>query len=167
MFGKSKRFWIALGVCAVVFVFYFPSLVAYRYTASSQNTTFLTHPWRSWAFAFDAFTVAGDSQLKTSGAAYRDAEHVFSGTSVRVEQARLLFLPAGKPYTFAQTVDRRRVKTTIVPPYRFVWQIEGHVRSSETGRFDEQNDVIVGLFDYRSGRMLYDVRANLRSGGGA
>jgi hypothetical protein len=164
MFGKRKRFWITLGICAVVLVFYFPSLVAYRYTASSQNTSFLTHPWRSWQFAFDAFTVAGDSKLKTSGAAFRNAEQVFADSSVKVEQARLLFLPAGKPYRFTQTVNGHRVETEVVPPYRFVWQIEGNVRSPQTGRIDEKNDVIVALFDYRSGKLLYDVRSDMKSG---
>jgi hypothetical protein len=167
MFGKSKRFWITLGVCALVFLFYFPSLVAYRYTASSQNTDFLTHPWRSWGFAFAAFTVAGDSRLKTSGAAFRNAEQVFAGSQVRVEEARLLYLPGGATYTFTQPIDGRLLQREITPPYRFVWQIEGRVRTPADSSPDEQAKVIVGLFDYRSGRLLYDVRQDLDQAEGA
>lgn len=166
MFGKSKRFWITLGLCVLVFAFYFPSLVACRYTADSQNTTFLTRPWRSWAFAFAAFTVAGDSQLKTSGAAFRAAEDLFAGSPVDVEQARLLFLPTGEPYRFTQSVRGRQVEREIEPPYRFVWQIEGRVRG-EASTAAEEDALIVGLLDYRSAQVLYDIRADLmpESGG--
>ena len=77
----SKRFWVTVVVCVAAFVFYFPSLVAFRYTASPQNVTFLYQPWKSWSFAYTALTVPGDARLKTSGEALREAEKIWPGPS--------------------------------------------------------------------------------------
>lgn len=152
----GRRFWIILALVALVFVFYFPSLIAYRYTADSQSGSFLTHPWRSWPFIYTAFTVPGDSTLKTSGAAFRKARTLFDGSSVSVTSVRLLFLSAGKPYPLDQQVDGETVSAHITPPYRFVWQVEGYL-NDVTGR----QRLIVMLFDYRTGRVLYNVLSEL------
>jgi hypothetical protein len=159
--NRNKRFWIILIVVVVVAVFYLPSLVAFRYTAATQNTGFLTHPWRSWSFIVTALTVPSDSRLKTSGIALRTADAHFRGSSIDPHEVRLLFLPEGKPYTFAHTLGDRTVTTTLTPPYRFVWQVSGHI--------DTVNgpDTVVALLDYRTGRVLYDVRHDLPQGPGA
>ena len=51
--------------------------------------------------------------------------------------------------------------TTITPPYRFVWQVSGHI--------DTLNgpDTVVALLDYRTGKLLYDVRHDLTPSQGA
>ncbi len=159
--NRNKRFWIILVVVVVAVVFYLPSLVAFRYTAAAQNTGFLTHPWRSWSFIVTALTVPGDSRLKTSGIALRAADAHYRGSAIDPHEVRLLFLPEGKPYTFTHTIGGRTVTTTIRPPYRFVWQVTGHI--------DTVNgpDTIVALLDYRTGRVLYDVRHDLSQGAGA
>ena len=146
---------------AVIVVFYLPSLVAFRYTAATQNTGFLTHPWRSWSFIVTALTVPGDSRLKTSGNALRDADNRFHGSAIDPHEVRLLFLPEGKPYTFTHRLGDRTVTTTITPPYRFVWQVSGHI--------DTLNgpDTVVALLDYRSGKLLYDVRHDLTASQGS
>lgn len=155
MFTKrSKRFWITLVVCVTAFVFYFPSLVAFRYTAPSQNVGFLYRPWKSWAFAYAALTVPGDARLKTSGEALRAAEAVWPGPSPAVHEVRVLFVDAGRPYEFVHEVAGRPVTTTVVPPYDFVWQVRGAMTRNA-------GDTIVGLIDYRSGEVLYDVRSDL------
>ena len=158
--NRNRRFWIIVVVVAVVAVFYLPSLVAFRYTAAAQNTGFLTHPWRSWSFIITALTVPGDSKLKTSGIALRAADRRFRGSSIDPHEVRLLFLPEHKPYTFTHTLGSRTLTTTITPPYRFVWQVSGHI--------DTVNgpDTIVALLDYRTGRLLYDVRHDLPPGPG-
>jgi hypothetical protein len=159
--NRNRRFWIILVVVIAVAVFYLPSLVAFRYTAASQNTGFLTHPWRSWSFIITALTVPGDSRLKTSGNALRAADSRFHGSAIDPHEVRLLFLPEGKPYTFTHTIGGRTVTTTIKPPYRFVWQVSGHIDTVNGA------DTIVALLDYRTGRVLYDVRHDLAPGGGA
>ncbi len=157
MFRKhSWRFWAIVAVIAAAAVFYFPSLVAYRYTAPAQSASFLSHPWRSWEFLYTAFRVPGDARLKTSGAAFRRAEELFEGSAIGVSQARLLFLEPGARYEVPQRVGAIPLTVSIVPRYRFVWQIDGVIREL-TG------DVhgIVGMLDYRSGELLWDVRDHL------
>ena len=159
--NRQKRFWVLLIVVVAVVVFYLPSLVAFRYTAASQSTGFLTHPWRSWSFVVTALTVPGDSRLKTSGNALRTADSRFRGSAIDPHEVRLLFLPEGKTYTFTHPLGGRTVTTTITPPYRFVWQVSGHI--------DTLNgpDTIVALLDYRTGKLLYDVRHDLTPSQGA
>jgi len=168
--GRSKLFWALIALAAAVVVFYLPSLVAYRYTASAQNTQFLTHPWRSWQFLVAAFTVPGDSQLKTSGAAFQAADALFEDTGVNVDAARLLYLRPGEPYSFyilleePDTSDGGRDRTaalpslevTVVPSFRFVWQIEGTVP-----RLAGETRVVVAVLDYRSGRTLWNIRDDM------
>ena len=91
---------------AVVLVFYLPSLVAFRYTAATQSTGFLTHPWRSWSFIATALTVPGDSRLKTSGIALRAPTRASAARPIDPHEVRLLFLPEGKPYTFTPPARR-------------------------------------------------------------
>jgi hypothetical protein len=153
--NQTKRFWTILVVAVVVVVFYLPSLVAYRYTASTQNTGFLTHPWRSWSFVYTALTVPGDSQLKTSGQALRAAQGLFAGTRVHAHEVRVLLLSRDEPYTFTHTVMGREVTTTITPPYSFVWQASGVVDPAG------HTTTVVALLDYRSGDVLYDIRTDL------
>lgn len=157
--NRNRRFWVVLVVVTALVVFYLPSLVAFRYTAAPQNTSFLTHPWRSWSFVATALTVPSDSRLKTSGIALRRADTVFRGSVVDPHEVRLLFLPAGRSYTFTHRIGDRTLTTTIHPPYRFVWQVSGHIDGVGGP------DTIVAMLDYRSGRWLYDVRRDLPTPG--
>ena len=125
--NQSKRFWIILVACVAAFVFYFPSLVAFRYTAPPQNVTFLYKPWTSWSFAYTALTVPGDAKLKTSGEALREAEKIWPDPPFNVREVRVLFLDEGQPYTFTHDVLGNDVTTTITPTYDFVWQVRGTI----------------------------------------
>jgi hypothetical protein len=154
--SHSRAFWVLVIVVLAAIVFYLPSLVAYRYTAASQSRSFLAHPWRSWDFIYTALTVPGDSQLKTSGQALRKATALFNGSDVDPQEVRLLFLPQGKPYTFAHEIGGRTVTTTITPPYRFVWQVTGTI-----DRLDPTTPTVVAMFDYHTGDVLYDVRSDI------
>ncbi len=147
---------IVVAVAAALLVLLLPSLVAYRYTAPQQRGEFVARPWRGWAFVLAAFLVPGDSQLKTSGAALRKADWVFRDGPVDPLEVQLLFVPEGQPYTLVHEVDGRTVTTTVDPDYRFIWQVQGNVRT-----VSERSDTIVALLDYRSGRLLYDVRDDL------
>jgi hypothetical protein len=156
---RSRRFWAIVIVIATLIVLYLPSLIAYRFTAASQNTGFLTRPWQSWSFLYTALTVPADAQLKTSGQALRRADRLFAGSAVDAREVRLLFLSAGKPYTFTHDVAGRSVTSTVTPPYRFTWQVSGVIDPTHSHTL-----VPVALLDYRSGRVLYDVRADLPPG---
>jgi len=153
--NRTKHFWAILIVVVALIVFYLPSLVAFRYTAAEQRTSFLTHPWRSWSFAYTALTVPGDSKLKTSGQALRTAQSLFAGSQVHAREVRVLFLAAGQPYSFTNRVAGVEVTATIKPRYRFVWRVTGTVDVAP------RTTVVVAMLDYRSGDLLYDVRSDL------
>jgi hypothetical protein len=146
---------VTLAVAAVV-IFLLPAFVAFRYTAPSQRMDFVRQPWRGWAFALAAIRVPGNSSLKTSGMALRKADWSFKGTSVDPREVQLLYIPAGVSYTFTHRIDGRTVTSSITPTYKFVWQVQGAVDP-----ISESDDIIVGMLDYRTGHLLYDIRDDL------
>ena len=101
--------------------------------------------------------VPGDAELKTSGMALRKADWLFKGTAVDPREVQLLFVPRHAPYTFTNVIDGRTVINTVVPGYRFIWQVQGVVDT-----VSQRTDTIVALLDYSTGRILYDVRDDLR-----
>ncbi len=153
----SKKTLVGVIVVAALVVFLVPAFVAYRYTAPLERGQFVTHPWRGWAFAWAALAVPGNAELKTSGMALRKADWLFKGTAVDPREVQLLFVPKGKPYTFTNAIDGRTVTNTVVPRYRFIWQVQGVVDT-----VSRRADTVVALFDYATGAVLYDVRDNLR-----
>lgn len=153
---RSHRLLIAIAALVVAGVLLLPTLVAYRYTAPSQRGEFVRHPWRGWSFVGAALLVPGDSRMKTAGAALRKCDWVFRGTSVDPRQVQLLFVPQDEPYTFTHSIDGRSVTTTVTPSYRFIWQVQGSIRT-----VSQRVDTVVALLDYETGRMLYDVRDDL------
>ena len=153
---RSKRFLVGVLVLAALVVFLLPAFVAFRYTASSQRGDFVRHPWRGWSFAFAALAVPGDAQLKTSGMALRKADWVFKNTAIDPREVQLLFVPAGRPYRFTHSIDGRVVTGSVVPSYRFIWQVEGVIDT-----ISDRSAALVALLDYDTGRVLYDVRDDL------
>jgi hypothetical protein len=153
---RRKRFLVAAVVLAAVVVFLLPAFVAFRYTAPSQRGDFVRHPWRGWSFAYAALAVPGNAELKTSGMALRKADWLFKGTAVDPREVQLLYVPKGKPYRFTHTVGGRVVTSSVVPRYRFIWQVEGVVDT-----VSDHSTTIVAMLDYATGRILYDVRNDL------
>lgn len=156
---RDKRFLAVAIVVAALLVFVLPAFAAFRYTAPEQRGQFLTHPWRGWDFAYAALAVPGDAKLKTSGMALRKADWLYKGTAVDPRQVQLLFVKREQPYTFAQAIDGRELTSTVIPSYRFIWQVQGAI-DTVSGR----DDTIVALLDYDTGRVLYDIRDDLTPG---
>jgi hypothetical protein len=153
---SPKRLMIVVAVSATILVLLLPALVAYRYMAPSQRGDFVSHPWRGWSFLVAAVAVPGDSELKTSGDALRKASWVYRDSPVDPREVQLLFVPEDEPYTLVHAIDGRTVTTTVDASYRFIWQVQGSVRT-----VSDRVDTIVALFDYETGRLLYDVRDDL------
>jgi hypothetical protein len=154
---RSKKVLAATAVVVVLVVFTLPAFVAYRYTAPEQRSEFVTHPWRGWAFVYAALAVPGGAQLKTSGMALRKSDWLFKGTAVDPREVQLLFVQKGNDYTFTHAIGSRSVTSTVVPSYRFIWQVEGVIDT-----IPGTGDTVVALLDYDTGRVLYDVRDSLR-----
>lgn len=153
---RDKRFLAVAIVVAALVVFVLPAFLAFRYTAPEQRGQFLTHPWRGWSFAYAALAVPGDAELKTSGMALRKADWVYKGTAVDPREVQLLYVARERPYAFAHAVGGRDITSTVVPSYRFIWQVRGAVVT-----ISDRDDTIVSLLDYDTGRVLYDIRDDL------
>jgi len=153
---RSKRLLVVTLVVAALVVFLLPAFVAFRYAAPSQRGDFVRHPWRGWSFAYAALAVPGDAALKTSGMALRKADWVFKGTAIDPREVQLLFVPRGTPYRFTHSIDGRLVTSSVVPSYRFIWQVEGVIDT-----ISDRTVTLVALLDYDTGRVLYDVRDDL------
>ncbi len=153
---RDRRFLVPAIVVAAAVVFALPAFVAFRYAAPEQRGRFLTHPWRGWNFAWAALAVPGDARLKTSGMALRKADWLYKGTAVDPREVQLLFVEREQPYTFTHAIDGRKLTSTVVPSYRFVWQVQGVIDT-----VSERDDTVVALLDYDTGRVLYDVRDDL------
>ncbi len=156
MMLSPKRLMIVVAIAALLLALFLPALVAYRYTAPAQRGEFVSGPWRGWSFVIAALRVPGDSRLKTSGVALRKANWIFKEGVVDPHEVQLLFVPQDEPFTLVHAIDGRTVTTTVEPSYRFIWQVQGSVRT-----VSERIDTIVALLDYRTGRLLYDVRTDL------
>jgi hypothetical protein len=100
--------------------------------------------------------VPGNAELKTSGMALRKADWLYKGTAVDPREVQLLYVPRERPYTFTHSIDGRTLTNTAVPSYRFIWQVQGAVDT-----VSDRSDTLVALLDYRSGRVLYDIRDDL------
>jgi hypothetical protein len=153
---RDKRFLVVAIVIAALVIFVLPAFVAFRYTAPSQRGQFLTRPWRGWSFAWAALSVPSGADLKTSGMALRKADWLYKGTVVDPREVQLLFVKRKQPYTFEHSIDGRTLSTTVVPSYRFIWQVQGPVDT-----VSDKTDTVVALLDYNTGRVLYDVRDDL------
>ena len=156
MLLSPKRLMIVVAVAAILLALFLPALVAYRYTAPAQRGEFVSSPWRGWSFVIAALRVPGDSRLKTSGAALRRASWIFKEGPVDPREVQLLFVPQDEPFTLTHAIDGRTVTTTVHPGYRFIWQVQGSVRT-----VSDRIDTVVALLDYKTGRLLYDVRSDL------
>lgn len=153
---RDKRFLAVAIVIAALVVFVLPAFVAFRYSAPQQRNQFLTHPWRGWNFAYAALAVPADAELKTSGMALRKADWLFKGTAVDPLEVQLLYVKRKQTYTFRHSIDGRELTSAVVPSYRFIWQVQGLVKT-----VSDRDDTIVALLDYNSGRVLYDIRDDL------
>ena len=88
--------------------------------------------------------------------ALRKADWVYKGTAVDPREVQLLYVSKRKPYTITHSIDGRTVTSTVVPNYRFIWQVQGAIDT-----VSERGDTVVALLDYDTGRLLYDVRDDL------
>ncbi len=157
---RSLRRWIGAVVLLGVLLALLPALVAYRYTSPVQRGEFVSHPWRGWSFVVAALGVPGDSALKTSGEALRKADWLFRGSVVEPVEVQLLFVTADEPYAFTQEVAGRTARAEVTPSYRFIWEVRGTVpKGLAPGA--PRAVAVVALLDYETGRLLYDVRADL------
>jgi hypothetical protein len=123
---------------------YGPAELARRATGAGEPVDFLTQPQEGWAFVITALDEIGSARVASPAVARRAAVAAFAGTAVRPQRVDLLYVP-----------DRRvrlgKGSAVATAKGRLVWKVTGRTRPG--GPL-----VTVGLIDFQSGRLTYDVR---------
>ena len=140
----------AVGVIAAVSaiaVLWAPSLVARSFTTPAQPIDFMVRPDKGWRFLYDAVRLSRDPRLGSEGPALETAKRIWR----RVDAVELVYLvrpvivpvPAGG---LAPSARERLVR----PRSRLTWFV--------SGRIGGRPRQVIGLLDFRSGRVIWDLR---------
>lgn len=157
MWMGRGRVLLALLAVAVVLGVWVPALVAHHYAdgpgGAEVNRARVDHGWR---FLFDAVRESRGAQLGDDALALQQAERIWarpSGRAVRVDltyQDGPFAVPV--PPGGARPPRERAVARPRSP---FGWVVWGHVRGGP--------EQMIGLLDYHSGTVAWDIRPRLRS----
>jgi hypothetical protein len=139
----------AVGVIAAVgalALLWTPSLVARTYTTSAQPIDFMARPDKGWRFLYDTVRLSRHARLGSEGPALETARHIWR----RVDHVELVYLerPVTIPVPPGGLAPPR--SRPVRPRTRLSWFVHGRI-----GNRPRQ---IVGLVDYRSGRVVWDLR---------
>ncbi|MEQ8833776.1 MAG: hypothetical protein RIB67_04950 [Miltoncostaeaceae bacterium] len=111
---------------------------------------------QGWQFIIDAVRESRDARLGDDALALEYAQRLWARPSGRAERVELTWLDG--PFTVPVPSDgarpaaeRRRAE----PPSPFGWVVWGMVRGGERQ--------MIGLLDYRSGEVVWDIRPRLRA----
>lgn len=146
--GPAATALIAVGAVAVVWA---PSLVATQYAERPTATEYLANPVEGWMFLKEAVTASRNPRLGTADAAMQQASQVWAGSPAVAAGVSLKSVPSEwevpVPQGAAQPLPARRVAT---PGNELNWVVSGRVKGGP--------EQVIGLLDYRTGRVEWDIR---------
>jgi hypothetical protein len=119
-------FWIIPAV--ILLLLALPLPIAERFTSPNQDGEYAIHPIRAYGFIVALLRASDSAQLSNSGKALSQAKAIFSTSSLRPTQVRLLYFPNGKLYVY---YTRAGVALTITDPPRLVWEVWGILDPSQ------------------------------------
>jgi hypothetical protein len=141
---------VALIAGAAVVIAWIPSFVATAYS-EDPAADYLANPAAGWAFLWEAVTASRNPRLGTADAAMQQASQVWAGAPAVAGGVSLRALPpewtVPVPPGAVPPVAARRVAT---PDDQLNWVVRGAVRGGP--------DQVIGLLDYRTGRVEWDIR---------
>jgi hypothetical protein len=135
--------WGIIAVLAAAVLVYGPAELARRATGPGEPVSFLTQPQQGWSFMLDALDAVGSAKAGSPASAKALAVRAFAGTSVLPERVDLLYVPNLRVPMGAGTPP-------LVAKAKLVWRVSGQTRPGGPVR-------TVGLLDFRTGRLTYDV----------
>lgn len=145
--GPAAAALIAAGAVAVVWA---PSFVATAY-AEEPASAYLGNPAAGWAFLWEAVTASRNPRLGTSDAAMQQASQVWAGPPAVAGDVSLKAIPdewtVPVPPGGATPVAARAL---VRPEDELNWVVMGRVKGGP--------EQVIGLLDYRSGRVEWDIR---------
>ena len=127
-------------------VIYAPAEWARSATGPNEPVDFLTRPQEGWKFMLAAASAIPTARAGTPSAARTLAVRDFAGSSVDPTRVDLLWVPTRRVRLIGG--GGRRYATAKAS---LVWMVTGRTRPN--GRLQT-----VGLIDYSSGKLTYDVR---------
>lgn len=146
--GPAAAALIAAGAVVVVWA---PSLVATRYAERPTATEFLANPVEGWMFLKEAVTASRNPRLGTADAAMQQASQVWAGPPAVATDVALKSIPSQWDVPVvpgaAQPLPARRMAT---PEDELNWVVKGRVKGGP--------EQVIGLLDYRTGRVEWDIR---------
>jgi hypothetical protein len=152
--------WIAIVVLALI-VFCAPAVVAQTVTSPSEPLSFLARPWTGWTFAGSVLVDSFSAKASSPGSALRAARRAFQphahapGVATPDPQPRavqLLYLPGSTKVTIETELGGKRRHERVDPPHPLVWLVLGRVGS-------DGSDSSIGLLDFTTGHLVWDVRS--------
>lgn len=142
---RRRAIGVVVGVGALALL-WTPSLVARTYTHPAQPIDFLSRPDKGWRFLYDTVRLSRGAKLGSEGPALATAKRIWR----RAESVELVYLE--RPLTLPAPVGIRapRRPATVRPRSPLTWFV--------TGRIGNAPPQLVGLIDYESGRVVFDLR---------
>ncbi|GEM_PF-471880 len=141
---------IGLAAGVTLLAMWAPSLVATAYVEGPVQP-YLANPAKGWAFLWEAVTASRGPRLGTAAAAEQEAGQVWAGRPAVASDVHLALIDTPwrvpVPTGGTEPAPRRRVAD---PPDDLQWIVSGHV--------DGGPAQVIGLLDYRTGRVAWDIR---------
>ncbi|HYX83531.1 MAG TPA: hypothetical protein VE777_01050 [Gaiellales bacterium] len=141
---RGSLFWAVVAVLTAGVLVYGPAELARRSTGSGEPVDFLTHPQEGWRFVLTALDEIGSAQAGSPTRARDLAVRAFAGTSVEPVRVDLLYVPDRRVPLGAGSGE-------VTAKGRLVWKVSGRTRPGGPIR-------TVGLIDFATGELTYDVR---------
>ena len=147
---RRRAIGVTVGV-VVLAALWTPSFVARTYTTSAQPIDFLSRPDKGWRFLYDTVRLSRHAKLGSDEPALQRARQVWP----RTESVELVYLvrPVTVPVA-AGGLTAPLAARTVRPRTRLTWFVRGPI-----GGRPRQ---IIGLLDFRSGRVIWDLRRVVR-----
>ncbi|MGN6379130.1 MAG: hypothetical protein ACTHNU_09285 [Gaiellales bacterium] len=143
---RSALFWAVLALALAGVIIYAPAEWARSATGPHEPVDFLTRPQEGWRFMLDAAFAIPSAKAATPAEARKLAVRDFAGTSVTPTRVDLLWVPNLRVRLVGGGGSR-----VVTAKARMVWMVTGRTRPQGPLR-------TVGLIDYSSGDLTYDVR---------
>ncbi|MEI7520545.1 MAG: hypothetical protein WCI83_09110 [Thermoleophilia bacterium] len=156
--GARGRTRVALIAGAAVVIAWIPSFIATAYSVQPAGEV-LANPASGWTFLWDSVTASRNPRLGTPEVAMQEAAQLWAGSPAVADDVSLKSLPS--PWTVPVPgggAHPRAGHDVVVPADPLQWVVQGHVNGGP--------DQVIGILDYRTGRVGWDIRPLAAAGVG-
>ncbi|MGB0613269.1 MAG: hypothetical protein ACPHET_01375 [Miltoncostaeaceae bacterium] len=133
-----------------IVAFWAPSFAATAY-AERPASDYLANPAAGWGFLWEAAVASRNPRLGTADAAWQQASQAWAGAPAVASDVSLRAIPDD------WTVPVPTGGTGPLPVRRAV-QVDDELNWVVTGRVNGGPLQVIGLLDYRTGRVAWDIR---------